>query len=220
MPSSERRSPSRPAFRISRRSSSRTARASFRAATAAATPSSSRRRLARRSCSKSCVKRRGQIAVGDGHVHLVVQLQRSVVEVRRAEHAPASRPPPASSCASSSAGIRRSRCPSDSSRRTPGADAYFTGIASVMSPSTRMRIFTPRLTASSSAHAVDSSVTKYGVVMSSVCGAPAMQQQVEPLQVVAAAGRRAARRAMRRRPPRRRAARVVELGRDRRRRPR
>ena len=46
-------------------------------------------------------------------------------------------------------------------------DAYFTGIASVMSPSTMMRTRTPRPTASCSDQSVDSSGTKYGVEMSS-----------------------------------------------------
>ena len=51
---------------------------------------------------------------------------------------------------------------------------------------------TPRLTASSSAQIVDSSVTKYGVVDVERLPRAGDDQQVEALQIVAAAGRRAA----------------------------
>ena len=50
--------------------------------------SRSRRFDARRSCFEVLQEARGETLAGHGDVELVVQLQRSVVEVRRAEHAP------------------------------------------------------------------------------------------------------------------------------------
>ncbi|MBM3819279.1 MAG: hypothetical protein FJW14_09740 [Acidimicrobiia bacterium] len=55
-----------------------------------------------------------------------------------------------------------------------GAAANFTGFASVMSPSIRMRTLTPRVRASARLHCVDSSSTTQGDWMSSVFRAAAM----------------------------------------------
>ena len=152
----------------------------------------SRRRALPISMSRSVSSPGCELAVRDGEVQLVVQLQRPVVEVGRPDHAP------------DAIGHERLRMhhrrlvlvdldagPTSGGRRN-GGEACLTGIASVTSPSASNRTRTPRCTASVSAHNVDSSGYEGPGGDVERAASPRRSPANRPLEIVAATARRAA----------------------------